>query len=244
MVSEGPCVSGPLNVRPNQVTFNIMVAGQSGNGKSTAISALLRGWKKLPQVLPSGADAPKTTKISIAGRFEYLDRVSNTKLNVNVIDTPGYGDTLNNSERIQPIKEYVHDLLARHYDAENSAAGLEAGKDDRIHVCLYFVSPQRMHELDKEFMRQLQEEVPVIPLIAKADTVTDPELQERRQTAASDSRVESVLPEGRGVLCPGPGGVSENSGRCKVTSALRAAQIAWYHFEDDEAGRHRQDPAS
>ena len=165
------------------MTFNIMVAGQSGNGKSTAISALLRGWRKLPQVLPSHADAPKTTEICIAGRFEYLDRVSNTKLCVNVVDTPGYGDTINNSDRIDPIKEYVHDLLAKHYEAENSPEGLVHGEDRRIHVCLYFVSPQRMHELDKEFMRKLQQEVPIIVLIAKADTVTDLELKDLRQTA-------------------------------------------------------------
>ena len=106
----------------------------------------------------------------------------NTNLNVNIIDTPGYGDTIDNSSRIQPIREYVHQQLERHYEAENSPEGLDSGTDERIHVCLYFISPQRMHELDKEFMKQLQLEVPVIPLIAKADTVTDSELAERRQT--------------------------------------------------------------
>ena len=224
---DAPRVLGRLNVRPNRVTFNVMVAGQSGNGKTTAISALLRGWKKLPQVLPSHADAPKTTKICIAGRYEYLDEGSNTKLCVNVIDTPGYGDTINNSERIEPIKKYVHDQLAKHYEAENSPEGLAAGTDDRIHVCLYFVSPQRMHELDKEFMRKLQEEVPIVPLIAKADTVTDTELKERRQTASQlmswdELDVSHALNLQVAFAC-----------KSKVTSELKAAGISWYDFDLD-----------
>jgi hypothetical protein len=48
--------------------------------------------------------------------------------------------------------------------------------DDRIHCVFYFIASHRMKDIDTEFIRQLSPLVPIIPIIAKADTMT---VQER-----------------------------------------------------------------
>ena len=50
--------------------------------------------------------------------------------------------------------------------------------DDRVDVCLYFIPPHRLKELDLLYMKRLSEVVAVIPVIAKADTMTEVELKE------------------------------------------------------------------
>ncbi len=53
--------------------------------------------------------------------------------------------------------------------------------DPRVHCCLYFLSPQNPHRLravDVEAMKSLGDKVNLIPVIAKADTLTAEELVE------------------------------------------------------------------
>ena len=47
--------------------------------------------------------------------------------------------------------------------------------DTRIHCCLYFIAPHRMKRIDVEFITTLSEYVVVVPVIAKADTMTQSE---------------------------------------------------------------------
>lgn len=50
--------------------------------------------------------------------------------------------------------------------------------DTRVHALLYFIAPNGhgLRHIDIEFMKQLHEKVNLIPLIAKADTMTAPDL--------------------------------------------------------------------
>lgn len=50
--------------------------------------------------------------------------------------------------------------------------------DSRVHACLYFIAPtgHSLKPLDIEFMKKLGARVNLIPVIAKADTLTDDEL--------------------------------------------------------------------
>lgn len=49
--------------------------------------------------------------------------------------------------------------------------------DSRVHCCLYFVAPSGhgLKPLDVEFMQRLHDKVNIIPVIAKADTMTPDE---------------------------------------------------------------------
>ena len=48
-------------------------------------------------------------------------------------------------------------------------------QDDRIHLCLYFISSHRLKEIDVVFIKQLTDLVPIIPIVAKSDTMTTAE---------------------------------------------------------------------
>ncbi|CAO2593423.1 SEPTIN7 [Lemmus lemmus] len=52
--------------------------------------------------------------------------------------------------------------------------------DNRVQCCLYFIAPSGhgLKPLDIEFMKRLHEKVSIIPLIAKADTLTPEECQQ------------------------------------------------------------------
>lgn len=56
--------------------------------------------------------------------------------------------------------------------------------DTRVHACLYFIAPSGhgLKPLDIEFMKQLHDKVNIIPVLAKADTMTPEECQEFKQT--------------------------------------------------------------
>lgn len=51
--------------------------------------------------------------------------------------------------------------------------------DNRVHTCLYFIAPSGhgLKTLDVEFMQRLCDKVNIIPVIAKADTMTPEEVQ-------------------------------------------------------------------
>lgn len=55
----------------------------------------------------------------------------------------------------------------------------KALSDARVHSCLYFIAPSGhgLKPLDIEFMQRLGDKVNVIPVIAKADTLTPEEIQ-------------------------------------------------------------------
>ena len=51
--------------------------------------------------------------------------------------------------------------------------------DTRVHCCLYFIPPygHGLRQIDLEFLRRLQYKVNLIPVIAKADTLTAEEVK-------------------------------------------------------------------
>lgn len=50
--------------------------------------------------------------------------------------------------------------------------------DNRVHCCFYFISPygHGLKPLDVEVMRQLSDKVSIVPVIAKADCLSQSEL--------------------------------------------------------------------
>ena len=94
---------------------------------------------------------------------------------IGIYDTPGYGDKMNNRDSFDRIKD---DLNKRHKDwlerrnQDDPDVTYSMKKDERIHLCLYFMYPHRMKELDYRFMEHLSSIVNIVPIVAKADTMT------------------------------------------------------------------------
>lgn len=168
---------------PNQVyrkavkrgfEFTLMVVGESGLGKSTLINSMF-----LTEIYNS-TDYPGPTqrlkKTVAVETTRVMVKENGVNLLLTMVDTPGFGDAVDNSNCWVPIIEYIE---SKYEDYLNSEARVTRKQlpDQRVHCCLYFIQPSGhgLKSLDIEFMKRLCDKVNIIPIIAKADTLTSDE---------------------------------------------------------------------
>ncbi|XP_039937775.1 septin-9 isoform X3 [Hirundo rustica] len=156
--------------------FNIMVVGQSGLGKSTLINTLFKSKISRKSVQPAAEERiPKTIEIkSITHEIEE----KGVRMKLTVIDTPGFGDHINNENCWQPIMKFINDQYEKYLQEEININRKKQIPDTRVHCCIYFIpaTGHSLRPLDIEFMKRLSKVVNIVPVIAKADTLT---LEER-----------------------------------------------------------------
>lgn len=117
---------------------------------------------------------------------------NNVKLRLNIVDTPGYGDLVNNenwcvpplptslwratnlAHSWDPIIKYIKDQHSAYLRKELTAMRDKYIVDTRIHCCLYFIAPtgHSLKAIDITVMKKLSEVVNVVPVIAKSDSLT------------------------------------------------------------------------
>ena len=131
-----------------------------------------------------------STEIDLQLREETveLEDDEGVKIQLNIIDTPGFGDSLDNS----PSFEIVSDYIRHQYDEilleESRVRRNPRFKDGRVHCCLYLINPtgHGLKEIDVEFMRQLGSLVNIIPVISKSDSLTREELKLNKKLIMED----------------------------------------------------------
>ena len=94
-----------------------------------------------------------------------------------VIDTPGFGDYVNNRDSWMPIIEFLDDQHESYMLQEQQPRRVDK-IDLRVHACLYFIRPtgHTLKPLDIEVMKRLSSRVNLIPVVAKADTLSPADL--------------------------------------------------------------------
>ncbi|CCE92455.1 septin CDC12 TDEL_0E02120 [Torulaspora delbrueckii] len=156
-------------------SFTMMVCGESGLGKTTFINTLFQTTLKHSDFqqrrhLP----IKRTVEIDI---IRALLEEKNFNLRVNVIDTPGFGDNVNNNKSWQSIIDFIddqHDSFMR----QEQQPYRDVKFDLRVHAVLYFIRPtgHGLKPLDIETMKRISTRANLIPVIAKSDTLTAQEL--------------------------------------------------------------------
>nr|XP_020847541.1 uncharacterized protein LOC110212068 isoform X2 [Phascolarctos cinereus] len=174
---------------PNQVhrksmkkgfDFTLMVAGESGLGKSTLINSLfLTDMYRDRRLLNSEERIMQTVEIT---KHTMDIEEKGVKLKLTVVDTPGFGDAVNNTECWKPVADYI-DQQFEQYFRDESGLNRKNIQDNRVHCCLYFISPfgHGLRPLDVEFMRALHHRVNIVPILAKADTLTPNEVEHKKR---------------------------------------------------------------
>ncbi|XP_059968109.1 neuronal-specific septin-3 isoform X2 [Mesoplodon densirostris] len=116
------------------------------------------------------------------------------KMKLTVIDTPGFGDQINNENCWEPIEKYINEQYEKFLKEEVNIARKKRIPDTRVHCCLYFISPtgHSLRPLDLEFMKHLSKVVNIIPVIAKADTMTLEEKSEFKQRVRKELEVNGI----------------------------------------------------
>ncbi|XP_077427148.1 septin 9b isoform X2 [Vanacampus margaritifer] len=172
--------------------LNIMVVGQSGLGKSTLMNTLFKSKVSRKSVAPNPEDRiPKTVEIkSISHDIEE----KGVRMKLTVIDTPGFGDQINNENCWQPIMKFINDQYEAYLQEEINIDRKKRIPDSRVHCCIYFIPPTGhcLRPLDVEFMKRLSKVVNIVPVIAKADTLTLEERDYFKQTIREGLRANDI----------------------------------------------------
>jgi septin 7 len=141
---------------PNQVyrkavkkgfEFNLMVIGESGLGKSTFINSLF-----LTELYTSGgADSewPGTfdRRGGVLRKTTCVESTSvtlvekNVNLKLTVVDTPGYGESIDNTNCWQSIIDHIDSKYEDYLGAESKISRKLPINDQRVHCCLHFIAP-------------------------------------------------------------------------------------------------------
>lgn len=174
-------------LRSSEEARLIFRIGESGLGKSTLVNTLFNSSLYPPKERsgPSHDIIPKTVSIqSISADIEE----NGVRLRLTVVDTPGFGDFVNNDESWRPIVDNIDQRFDAYLDAENRVNRINI-VDNRIHACVYFIQPtgHSLKQLDIEVMRRLHTKVNLIPVIAKSDTLTDEEITTFKRRVSESS---------------------------------------------------------
>ncbi|XP_072734440.1 uncharacterized protein [Ciconia boyciana] len=172
--------------------FNIMVVGQSGLGKSTMVNTLFKSKVSRKASQPSQEERiPKTVQLQ---SITHVIEEKGVKMKLTVTDTPGFGDQINNENCWDPIIKYINEQYERYLREEILITRKRKIPDTRVHGCVYFVPPTGhwLRPLDLEFMRRLSKIVNVVPVIAKADTLTLEERAEFKQRIQEDLKTHAI----------------------------------------------------
>lgn len=157
----------------NGFVFNILCIGETGLGKSTLMDSL---FNTNFESSPSPHSLP-TVKLK-AHTYELQE--SNVRLKLTICDTVGYGDQVNKEDSFKAVVDYIDAQFEAYLQEElKIKRALPSYHDSRLHVCLYFICPtgHGLKSIDLVCMKKLDTKVNIIPIIAKADTISKTELQ-------------------------------------------------------------------
>lgn len=199
------------------VKFTFMTVGELGTGKTTFINSLLNkkvanhrfesepvvgDTKVLSFTSSKSVSLPSTSVLTtdfnagnaheepgIALTETKVDIIDdNVKLQLSVIDTPGYGDNLNNDICFSEIENYLKQQFDLVLAEETRIRRNPRFVDSRVHVMLYFITPNGhgLKELDINCMKRLSKYVNIIPVVSKADSFTEDELKHFKKQVRID----------------------------------------------------------
>ncbi|TRY55242.1 hypothetical protein DNTS_014556 [Danionella cerebrum] len=115
------------------------------------------------------------------------------KLKLTIVDTPGFGDAVNNTESWRTITDYIEQQFEQYFRDE-SGLNRKNIQDNRVHCCLYFIPPfgHGLRPVDVEVMKALQDKVNIVPLISKADCLTPAEMRRMKDRVREEIEKFSI----------------------------------------------------
>eukprot|EP00842_Homolaphlyctis_polyrhiza_P003117 jgi/Hompol1/3806/HPOL_003359-RA len=178
-------------IKRQAYSFNLMVVGESGLGKTTFLNTLFNTQLTEGKQQRNLA-ASKTVQIK-PSTYELVEE--GVTLMLTVIDTPGFGDQLNRETNFDPIINYIDAQYDKYLEAERSQQIRKNIPDSRVHALLYFLPPtggNKLRDLDLEFLQRLSAKVNIIPVIGRADSLSPDEIQTYKQAILRDFGIHDI----------------------------------------------------
>jgi cell division control protein 11 len=150
--------------------FSIMAAGYRGTGKSSFFNTLFNN--NIVPLSPS-------TDINLFMLNVDCEGVSQK---VSLVDTPGFGSGLNDSEVQNNIVNFIKLQFDTFIEEESKIRRDPYFEDPRIHCLLYFVpaTTKGLRQNDIQFLKKIDHLVNIIPVISKSDGLCDNEKNEMK----------------------------------------------------------------
>jgi len=172
-----------------------MVIGETGQGKSTFLKSILQ--KYVGSILHYSMKTdmiPSTVEVCEISQFDIP--ADNSNLNIHLYDSPGFGDEINNQDCLNQLYESfeVRHKSWLNLDGQRLPEEERMNQDTRIHCALYFLSPHRWKKIDTTFIRRLSHLAVIVPVVAKADTMTV--IERAAYLAVIESRLDEIVREG------------------------------------------------
>ncbi|KAK9808856.1 hypothetical protein WJX72_005192 [[Myrmecia] bisecta] len=180
LVNDVQAPAPRMKLEARKIHVNLMVCGMTGLGKTTCIQNMLAAYFPGQSIRPH--DGTSTSFKAFAKHPDQLlvttkeVEVPDSGLQViyTIQDTPGWGDQLEIQNNIETVIDHVKHRKALEMEKWHGEH-YEENRVEYVHMldaCLYFIPPHRFNNIDKDFIRRLAKEVTVIPVIAKADSMT------------------------------------------------------------------------
>lgn len=180
----------PVHSKRNN-RLNVLIAGSGGCGKSTLINALCGGhevantsaWLDL-----SAHQANQPRSLTLKTYTEDMADPYLGSVTLRMVETQGFGDNLDNSQHITDIVKYIEGQYDEVLAEESRIKRNPRFTDNRVHAVVYMIEPtgHGLREQDISFMSRVGEVANVIPVLAKADSLTPPEVLTNKRLVFED----------------------------------------------------------
>ena len=183
------------HIMSDAFALNILVVGETGLGKSTLIDTLFS--TRLMGTGEPGSGTHDHNEVTLKTMTQELVE-GGVRLRLSVTETVGYGDQLNKMDSVRPIVEFVDAqfdaFLEEELRLKRTPMHTSPAADPRIHFCFYLIVPtgHSLKALDLVAIKTLASKINLIPVIAKADSLTRQELQKFKQRICQEFRENDV----------------------------------------------------
>lgn len=187
--------------------MKILLVGEDGVGRTTLLRNLFGAYAPDPSGFAvADGSAPGARKAfyqspeRLATEVTVQDKEQKVSWHYIVQDTPGLFGDISSSVELADEQMNIMNLIRQsrisYFEAERDPGRrtpVAHRPDCRMDVCLYLLPPHTMRRVDIDFMKRIAQEIPLIPVLTKADAMTREELKEFR------TRLQTVLSDGQHV---------------------------------------------
>ena len=116
------------------------------------------------------------------------DDEDGNRLFIEAVDTPGFSDDVDPRDVCGKVMKFIENTYDEVFEEESRVRRNPKFEEHRVHAVLYFIEPTGLDlkAVDAEFIKKLSERSNVIPVIAKADSMTSAERQKFKTQLTND----------------------------------------------------------
>ncbi|ABN66820.1 predicted protein, partial [Scheffersomyces stipitis CBS 6054] len=163
------------------LSLNILLIGENGIGKRTFANTL-SNTVFFPEEIYLEEDVVKRIEVDTMEDLKietHIIEQNSTPIKLNIGLTKNFGHNIDNSGSYRVILDHILEEYETFLSEESKINRNPYLTDKRIHVGLYFLraTSRELNEFDIQNMKQIGDRINLIPVISKADTLTQEELE-------------------------------------------------------------------